>query len=492
MARPANTQSLVSTSLSNSKTNVEIVSQAPVMEERSSYGFFQTTTSQTLAPTTVEEVIAILKMAHRDGRKVTLCGSNMSLDTQSLGTDISMTLAAFDYIDVDRERKTVTAGVGAKWGDVVDTVRAHNLFPQVVISTRKVSVGGSISANSLSRWACVRGREGTHVESFLMVVADGRVLRCSREQHADLFYSVIGGFGTLGVVLEVTHRLQTISLDTCVESVATKEPRLGNLSEDLLPTDPEEARYMILSLSKKGLRKMSFRSRQGEHKKVKPIWLYKHVDWTRLVAETLAHIWMWLAHAVWTFSYFFHPRENKTYVSELVPYTFFTDGNVAARGMMKRMKMKFRMIEQTYIIPVASGKAEAFIERLVEMCKARGVKPMLFDVMYLPEDEPFLLSSTRGLAGFAVNIAFEGLEGQKLEETKEMFRILTTLCKEWGGRVHLVKNVFADPADLHEMYGESLATWQELKQVYDPQNTLGSGYLERIFDLNKKEDTLQA
>lgn len=454
-------------------------------EERSSYGCYQTTLSQTFAPKTEEEVADILAMAHREGRNVTLCGANMSLDSQSLGSDISMTLAAFNQIKVDSKSQTVTAGVGANWGEVVDAVKEHNLYPYVVVSNRRVTVGGSISANSLSRFSNIHGREGTHVASLRMVTADGRILECSREQNADLFFGIIGGFGTLGVVLDVTHRLQPISVDTCIESQVFKCASFEGMEEDLVPVDPKEARYMVLSLSKGGVRRMSFRSRQAEHKKVDPIWLYKHVDLGRVLAETIAHIWMWLAHAIWTFGYFFHPRQNKKYVSEIVPYTFFTDGNVHAREWMKKLKLKFRMIEQTYIIPANSGKLELFTERLVDMCKERGIKPMLFDAMFLPEDEAFVMSSTNGLAGFAVNIAFEGLEGEQLQATKEMFSLLTTLCKEWGGRVHLVKNVFANPQDLRDMYADAFQSWKELKRKYDPQNTLGSGFIERIFDVER-------
>ncbi len=45
------------------------------------------------------------------------------------------------------------------------------------------------------------------VESFRLVTPEGEVVECSRERERELFGAVIGGYGLLGVVTEVTLRL---------------------------------------------------------------------------------------------------------------------------------------------------------------------------------------------------------------------------------------------------------------------------------------------
>jgi FAD/FMN-containing dehydrogenase len=45
------------------------------------------------------------------------------------------------------------------------------------------------------------------VESFLLVTADGDVVRCSRDDNAELFSLAAGGYGLFGVVTEATLRL---------------------------------------------------------------------------------------------------------------------------------------------------------------------------------------------------------------------------------------------------------------------------------------------
>ena len=55
------------------------------------------------------------------------------------------------------------------------------------------------------------------------------------------------------------------------------------------------------------------------------------------------------------------------------------------------------------------------------------------------------------------------------------------LWERFGGRTHLVKNVFADPATLAQMYGESAVRFFELKRELDPAGLLRNEFLERNF-----------
>jgi FAD/FMN-containing dehydrogenase len=56
-------------------------------------------------------------------------------------------------------------------------------------------------------------REGTfgrHVLDLLVRVGSGRVVRCSREEHPDLFAATIGGMGLTGTILEIAFQLARI------------------------------------------------------------------------------------------------------------------------------------------------------------------------------------------------------------------------------------------------------------------------------------------
>jgi FAD/FMN-containing dehydrogenase len=54
------------------------------------------------------------------------------------------------------------------------------------------------------------GTFGRHVRALKMRVGDGRVLACSRTEHADLFFATLGGMGLTGHVLEVEVTLERV------------------------------------------------------------------------------------------------------------------------------------------------------------------------------------------------------------------------------------------------------------------------------------------
>jgi FAD/FMN-containing dehydrogenase len=100
--------------------------------------------------------------------------------------------------------------------------------------------------------------------------------------------------------------------------------------------------------------------------------------------------------------------------------------------------------------------------------------------MYLPADA-FLMSATRGMEGYAVTLTFTERDGESWEALRAGLRALATRCADLGGRVHLVKNVEVEPADMRRMYGEALARFLALKQRYDPRGMLRNEFFDRVF-----------
>jgi decaprenylphospho-beta-D-ribofuranose 2-oxidase len=118
------------------------------------------------------------------------------------------------------------------------------------------------------------------------------------------------------------------------------------------------------------------------------------------------------------------------------------------------------------------------------------VRPTLLDVLFLPGDEPFLMSSTAAGAGFAVSYAFETARQSHLSGASAAFIELADLLWErFGGRVHLVKNVVASKETLAKMYGESAERFLALKRELDPAGILRNDFLERTFgDLLERQE----
>ncbi|MCW2877888.1 MAG: 6-hydroxy-D-nicotine oxidase [Sphaerisporangium sp.] len=100
---------------------------------------------------------------------------------------------------VDPGQNLVRVGAGAKWGEAAKALVPHNL----AISsgdTTTVGVGGLMLGGGIGWMVRKYGLAIDNLVAAEVVTADGRVLRASAEENADLFWALRGGGGNFGVV----------------------------------------------------------------------------------------------------------------------------------------------------------------------------------------------------------------------------------------------------------------------------------------------------
>jgi hypothetical protein len=74
--------------------------------------------------------------------------------------------------------------------------------PDVQTSSKgSFDLGGSLSANCHG-WTTGCPPIASTVKSFRLMTAEGRIVPCSRDENADLFSAVWGGYGLIGVILD--------------------------------------------------------------------------------------------------------------------------------------------------------------------------------------------------------------------------------------------------------------------------------------------------
>ena len=97
-------------------------------------------------------------------------------------------------------------GAGARWAEVIAYLDPLGHAPAIMQSNNDFSIGGSISVNCHG-WQHNRPPIASTVLSFRLMKADGSIIRCSREENAELFSLVLGGYGLFGVILDVDLRV---------------------------------------------------------------------------------------------------------------------------------------------------------------------------------------------------------------------------------------------------------------------------------------------
>jgi FAD/FMN-containing dehydrogenase len=152
-----------------------------------------------------------LKRAAAERRPVCVGAARHSMGGQALARDgVAMTLdvkpAAEPWIAIDRATRTYRVAAGARWHQVIAALDPLGLSPAVMQSNHDFGVAATLSVNAHG-WPVPYGPFGSTVRSARVMLASGDLVRCSPAENAELFALVMGGYGLVGVVVDLEPAL---------------------------------------------------------------------------------------------------------------------------------------------------------------------------------------------------------------------------------------------------------------------------------------------
>ncbi|HYP49226.1 MAG TPA: FAD-binding oxidoreductase [Thermoleophilaceae bacterium] len=494
------------------------------IEELDCYSGLFSATAVVYTPKNEEQLKRIFAFARQEERRVTLRAGGHSFDSQALGADIVISMRAMNGIELLEGERKMVVGPGATWGAILGELEPRGLVPAVTVTTEHATAGGTLAGDCLSRFSTAWGKQGAWIESFRLLAPSGESITCKRPSPGKApeswtlgeraFAGAIGGLGYLGVVVSITQRLlytgqteRRIGVSSRVQKCRTFEAlaeklvpaaRKADLQQsDPLDPDKEDALYAALLIrGKKGRTKkryaLFFESAYTTRPERRRMALHRPRSPIRVPVEWLMRV-HWISWLLWPLIFRFAYSDKKLYIDDLEGYSFFVDGNVRAKRWAKRFGRSLKTIQQTFVVPCppegdpawpgAQKRLVMWLDGAHEVLVAHNLSPTLLDVLYLPKDNPFLLSATGREAGFAVSYAIETNSSRDLELAKQAFSRLSDLLlnEPFRGRVYLVKNVFARASTLRAMYGDDYASFMSLKAELDPDGLLRNDFLERTF-----------
>lgn len=162
---------------------------------------------QVTGPAWLETLRAELKAAAAAGRPVAVGAARHSMGGQALARDgVAMTLdvkpAAEGWIDLDRDARTFRVAAGARWRQVIGELDRAAFSPAVMQSNHDFGVAATLSVNAHG-WPVPYGPFGATVRAFRMMLASGELVTCSPSENAELFALAMGGYGLVGVIVDV-------------------------------------------------------------------------------------------------------------------------------------------------------------------------------------------------------------------------------------------------------------------------------------------------
>lgn len=158
----------------------------------------------------VADIVDALAMARRLGMEVAVRGGGHNVAGRStLDGGVVIDLSLMKGMRVDPRGQTADAQGGLTWNGFNRETQLHGLATTggVVSSTgiAGLTLGGGIG------W--LMGKYGLALDNLLsvdIVLADGRTIKASSEEHPDLFWAVRGGGGNFGIVSSFEYALHPV------------------------------------------------------------------------------------------------------------------------------------------------------------------------------------------------------------------------------------------------------------------------------------------
>src|SRR5438067_5283470 len=175
----------------------------------------RTRVRELLRPRTRDELADIARSASRKGLTISVSGCRHSMGGQQFATDsLCIDTRSLDrVISFDQERGLVEAEAGIQWPKLIRAYLEAESGKQTQwgIAQKQTgadtfTLGGGLSSNVHGRGLAMKPLI-SNIESFTLINADGKPIRCSRDENTELFRLAIGGYGLFGLIGTVTLRL---------------------------------------------------------------------------------------------------------------------------------------------------------------------------------------------------------------------------------------------------------------------------------------------
>ncbi len=164
------------------------------------------------------QLAALLRRAGQQGLSVSITGARHSMGGHTIAAGgLVVNMLPFRRLGLDEAANVLRAGAGARWSEVLPFLAARGRSVAVMQANNDFSVGGSLSVNCHG-WQPNSGPIASTVRSFRLMLADGSIRRCSRQENAELFRGVLGGYGLFGIILEADLDVVADTL-YCVETL---------------------------------------------------------------------------------------------------------------------------------------------------------------------------------------------------------------------------------------------------------------------------------
>ncbi|MCG6976601.1 MAG: FAD-binding oxidoreductase [Acidiferrobacterales bacterium] len=381
------------------------------------------------------------------------------------------------FLDFDSDSGELRAEAGVTLAEIIDVCLPRGWFLPVTPGTKFVSLGGCIAADVHGKNHHRDGAFSSAVESFSLIVADGTVLNCSRNENSDVFWATVGGMGLTGAIKDVSLRLRPVE----TARVIAKHQKAQDLEQafTLLAEEDDSNEYTVAWIDCLARGRSLGRSvvMHGRHATAEELPASKSVLATggRKVRTLPIDLPSFALNSVSVslFNAIYYRREGgkqKSFVTDIDRYFYPLD----SIHHWNRLYGKRGFVQYQCVLPINTiDTAFEGIKRILEQLSASRRASFLAVLKRLGPESGGLLSFPQSGYTLALDLPVRG---------KDLFAMLDRLddiVVKAGGRVYLAKDARLGRDSFEAMYPR-LSEWREVKQRIDPNNHFDSSMARRL------------
>lgn len=444
-----------------------------------------TAVSEIRRPTTLDELQQVVRDAFRRGMKISVAGGRHAMGGQQFGTrslHVDMT-GLVGILNQDPVRGLLHTEAGAEWPAIIKATHKMEAtagsswgIRQKQTGVDAVSLGGSISANAHGRGLLMRPL-GDDIEDLTIINPEGETVLCSREQNAELFSLVIGGFGLFGIIYSATLRLaprqrverlvDVIDLDDAVNAVFRRAEDGCVYGDFQFAIDSENSTFL----------------RRGVFACYKPV--SSPGDDTEKAADLSPDSWLnllKLAHedkgkAFRLYAQHYLSTDGNRYWSDTMQLSTYLPSYV---DFLESTRGEQPGIKETLVIGehyVPRERLLEFMDAAKEIFKTTGTEVIYGTIRAILQDTvSFLPWAREDFACVVFNLRTRH-HAEGVSKTAGTFRALIDASIHLGGSFFLTYHRYALPSQVEACYPE-FREWLALKVKYDPAGLWTSDWYE--------------
>lgn len=199
-------------------------------------GLEQSSPARTEQPQGVEDLVAAVERARSEGSTVKMVGTGHSFTAISAPEHTMLTpMGMSGGVQVDHDAMTVTAGSGTQLKVLNQLLEAAGVSLHNMGDIAEQTLAGAVSTGTHGSGGVTAAGLAPQLAGFQLVTGTGEVLRASAEENPEVFRLGRVGLGALGILSEVTFKVEPTFLLEAVERPISWDELLGTF-DDLTTT----------------------------------------------------------------------------------------------------------------------------------------------------------------------------------------------------------------------------------------------------------------